>query len=177
MDNTTNALRAMTNAFEVIVAPTVDPNDPIAQEQLQAAVRYLQFLEPRLDLIYDRERFELSHHLRMAEALMSRSSSFPRSAEHVSESIDAARAVLQRLGENELAMRAQTARLVASIRLCIQEVAEAPSESRGALERIVLEVSEDRIQLDRSWYCPLGFEHSPDDIVELMEALNPTGGS
>ena len=174
-DSSTNALRAMMNALEVIVAPTVDSSDPIAQEQLQSAVRYLQFLESRLDYIYDRERLELSHHLRLADAMMVQALTFPLTSEYLSRSIDAGRAVLERLGENIPSMRAQTARLASSIRLCIQEVAGAPPAVRQVVERIVLDLSEERIQLDRSWYFPLGFEHSPGDVVPLMDALHPTG--
>jgi hypothetical protein len=174
-DTSANALRAIMTALEVIVAPTVDPSDPIAQEQLQSAVRYLQFLESRLDFIYDRERFELSHHLKMADSMMARAEYFPVTSECLAQSVDEARISLGRLGEDVPSMRDQTAILVSAIRLVIEEVADAPSHVRDVVERIILDVSEERIQLDRSWYFPLGFEHSPDDVVPLLRVLHPAG--
>jgi hypothetical protein len=172
-DHSVNALRAMIKSLEDIVAPAVDPTDPIAREQLQSAVRYLQFLEVRLDFVYDRERFELGHHLRMATAMLTEGGAFPNAEVVVRRCVDEGNAVYQLLGANVPTMRAQTTKLAAAIRMAIQEAFNAATAQREAIDRIVLDVTEERIELERSWYLPLGFEHSPDDVVPLQIALHP----
>ena len=172
-DHSANAIRAMIKSLEDIVTPAVDPTDPIAREQLQSAVRYLQFLEARLDFIYDRERFELGHHLRMATALLGERQAFPTCEDVVRRCVEDGTDVFGRLGANVVLMRAQTTKLAAAIRMAIQEANEAPPAQCQAVERIVLDVTEERIELERSWYLPLGFEHSPEDVVPLLTALYP----
>src|SRR5690242_2271458 len=68
-DHTHNALGSMSYALANIVAPAVDPTDPIAQEQLVSAVRYLDFLQQRIDLLAPFHRCELRQHMSLANSV------------------------------------------------------------------------------------------------------------
>ena len=48
-DVTDNGLRAAVKALTDVVAPSIDPSDPLAKEQLRLVVDYLQFVRSRLD--------------------------------------------------------------------------------------------------------------------------------
>ena len=69
MDHTDAALRAVVKTLRDVVAPALDPADPLAHEQLRLAVDYLEFLRGRFEWLHGRERFDLTHHLDMARAM------------------------------------------------------------------------------------------------------------
>src|SRR3954452_4273924 len=88
-----NALGAAIRALEEVVAPAIDPADPLAAEQLVLVIDSLRFLRERLDHLHDRARqfvlvtlarpslrerldhlhdrarFDLRHHLTLARAI------------------------------------------------------------------------------------------------------------
>ncbi|NDK91451.1 hypothetical protein GYA93_17985 [Gordonia desulfuricans] len=49
IDHSENALRAVIKSLRDVVAPAVDPGDPMAQEQLALSLGTLEFLHSRLD--------------------------------------------------------------------------------------------------------------------------------
>jgi hypothetical protein len=172
-DTSKNATQAMIKSFTDIVTPAVDPSDPIALEQLQSAVKYLMFLTERIDFIYDRERFELGHHVAMGKALTAFAKQVaPNIAARLEADLDAGNATYGQTGANVPQMRACTASLTATLRELIIAAQQADPEIRKAIETVVLDVSEDRILLERAWYLPLGFEHSPGDVPELRTILS-----
>lgn len=164
-DHTKNAVRAMIKALDM-VAPAVDQEDPIAVEQLQSAVRYLQFLHDRIDLLYDRERHELEHYMQMAAAVR-----VELPTTQLRESLDLAMEhatdVLNRLGANVPEMRSATAGLTAVLRQVIQDTAGGAADVRDRLEQVVLDVTAAKIDFERAWYLPLGFDHAPGEVRPL----------
>ena len=171
-DHSKNGVQALINALE-LVAPAVDPADPIAAEQLQSAVRYLQFLRDRLDLLYDRERFELRHHLDMTDRLLESLDDKVASSTSLAPLSAAGHATWERVGANVPEMRAATAELAAAIAALVRALADDTSPARAAVERIILEATAERIMFERSWYLPLGFDHSPAEVphIDAMIAL------
>lgn len=172
-DHTKNALRAMAKALEMVTT-SVDPEDPIAVEQLGSAIRYLQFLHERIDLLYDRERFELAHHLAMAEQVEAALPPGRDAATRLQAARERGAEVLGRLGANVPEMRACSAELAAALRAKVQAAASWPAEDRGPVEHAVLAGSEDRIWLERAWYLPLGFDHAPAEVPTLESLLPRT---
>jgi hypothetical protein len=171
-DTSKNAIQAMMKSFTDIVTPAVDPLDPIALEQLQSAVKYLEFLGERIDFVYDRERFELGHHVAMGEALAQGArKAAPRIAAALAADVEAGAQTYRQLGAGIPQMRDRTAALTATIRDLVIAAQDADPEVRRAIERIIIDDSGSRILLDRAWYCPLGFEHSPGDVPALATAL------
>lgn len=169
-DHSRNGVRGLIGALE-LVGSAVDPTDPIASEQLQSAVRYLRFLGERLDHLYDRERFELRHHLDMGDRLLAASLDDHDTGD-LSAFVILGHDLLERVGANVPEMRACTAALAAAITALVRAVAGAAAPMRTTVERIVLEATEERIMFERAWYLPLGFDHSAADVpaIELVLA-------
>lgn len=172
-DHSKNGIQGLINALE-LVAPAVDPSDPIAAEQLQSAVRYLQFLRDRLDLLYDRERFELRHHLDMGARLVAAVGGDPGLGHLVARLATqetAGRALLARAGANVPEMRACTAELAATMAALVTSAADGDPDTRTTIERIVLDATAERIVFERAWYLPLGFDHSPADVPPIATVI------
>jgi hypothetical protein len=171
-DTSKNAIQAMIKSFTDIVTPAVDRSDPIAVEQLQSAVKYLEFLSERIDYVYDRERFELGHHVAMGEALAEEAEkAAPKIAAALAADVEAGAQTYRQLGAGVPQMRDRTAALTATIRELVIAAQGTDPDVRRAIERTIVDHSGSRIVLDRAWYCPLGFEHSPGDVPALAVAL------
>lgn len=169
-DHSKNAIQALVMALEM-VAPSVDPNDPIATEQLQSAVRYLQFLQSRLDHLYDRERFELRHHLTMGDRLLASAGAGDWDTTALAAAASTGHAVLNQLGANVPEMRECTVALSAAIANVVESASTTSDVVRDEVVRVVLDCSAERITFERSWYLPLGFDHAPDEVLPLDVAL------
>lgn len=171
-DHTENALGAMSKALRDIVAPAVDPSDPIAGEQLQSATRYLDFLAQRLDYLHERQRFELDHAVRLARALSACAAevSAPLSDE-LSAEIARGTELLDQCSTDVPAMRAAVVRLAATTRELVRAAAAASSDLATNVERLVLDATEERILFERAWYLPLGFDHSPSEVPAVTDVL------
>ena len=52
------------------MAPALDPDDPLAREQLRLAVEYVAFVRSRIDHLHGRERFDLRHYIGIATAML-----------------------------------------------------------------------------------------------------------
>jgi len=70
MDRIDTALRGISKSLRDAVLPAVDPADPLAQDQLGLAVRYVDFLRDRIDLLHGRERAELRYQAGIAAILL-----------------------------------------------------------------------------------------------------------
>jgi hypothetical protein len=174
-DVTENGLRAAVKALTDIVAPAVSANDPLAIEQLRLVVDYLEFVRQRLDFLHDRDRFELEHHLAMARALIALTvpeSDLIESA--LRSAIEAAEQALARPASSSPELKFAAATLAAAIRDLIRESAHFDAPTRQRLERCVLDASDARINFDRAWYLPLGFDPAAGEVPRLAQLLGKT---
>lgn len=162
-DRAATSLRAARKSLTDVVAPAVDLSDPLATEQLSLVADYLEFLRSRVDHIYERERFELAHHLAMARFVHDAAAGFSDLVAPLSAAISDA----EHAGGSVAEMRAATANLTAAIRLAIRGAAALPEHVRSAIERHIVEASGERIMLDRAWFLPYGFEPRPDEVSPL----------
>jgi len=162
MDHSDNALRAAIKALEEVVAPAVDPADPQAAEQLALVIDSLRFLRDRLDHLHDRARFDLSHHLALAHAVADG---------ELDAEIASAAAVYERPGARTPELRASTARLAAALRTLVRDAATADEATRRRIERRIVEGERARIEADRAWHLPQGFDPDPSSVAPLEHAL------
>jgi hypothetical protein len=174
-DHTHNALGSMSYALEHIVAPAVDANDPIALEQLQSAVRYLEFLQQRLDLLPAVHRAELRQHADLAVAVLPGASTLsPTLADALAESVDRARAQLVAPEALVSDLRAATAALAALLSDLVRASESSDDDGlRAQIGHSVVAASRHRTLLERAWYLPLGFDQSPDHVPRLESLLAP----
>jgi hypothetical protein len=169
-DYTHNSLEAAIKSLEDVVAPSINPADPLAIEQLRLTVDYLRFIKDRLDFLYDREKFDLRHHLVMAKKLRPQVTSI---AALKNEDMDTIISYSEALLKNNTApvtdFRSATAALAHLICQRIQEVKEVDEKLVLEIEKIVLRQSKERINMERSWYAPLGFDPQSIDLQPLTE--------
>lgn len=172
MDQTDTGLRAVTKALTDVIGPALDPKDPLAREQLKLAVDYVEFVRARFSLIHGRERFDLRHYVRMAEA-------FGRAGAPAQDA--AVRALAATLGETApllddpdattQAIRTAAMELAAAIAATVQAAPSFDREVRRRIERAVLEATDERIAMERAWYLPMGFDPAPRETGNLGDLL------
>ena len=166
MDHSDNALRANIKALSEVVAPAVDPTDSQAVQQLRLVIDSLDFLRQRLEYLHDRERFDVRHHLALANAVA-------EDVDGLRDTIAAAEAVYGRADARSAELRAATAALAAELRNVVRDVADADPAVRSRVERRILEGTRERIEADRAWHVPQGFDPNPGGALPIEVALRP----
>ena len=167
MDHTDVGLRAAIRALSDVVEPVVGPKHAQARDQLRLTVDYLAFVIERLPYFHQRDRFELSHHLAMAQSLQSALGGVP--APQLRTTIEAGRELLERAGPATSEVQQATANLCAAISAVVRDSADMEAPVRREIERGILHASKERIAFERAWYQPLGLDPDPHDVRPLAE--------
>jgi hypothetical protein len=172
-DHTHNALGSMSYALRYVVAPAVDPADPIATEQLQSAVRYLEFLLERLDLLPAFHRADLAQQADLAVALLPASAQLDAAlADAITESVRIAQGLLDTPAASIALLRDESATLAELVTEVVrQSESAANDQTRTEVGRTVVAASRRRTLLERAWYLPLGFDQSPDEVPPLEQLI------
>jgi hypothetical protein len=172
MDVTENGLRAAVKALTDVVAPAVNPADPLAAEQLRLVVDYLEFVRKRLDFLYDRDRFELGHNLSMAQGLDRMNTNCSAATKALlAAAMEEGRRTLDNVGASTPALKSTSAALAAGVRELVREAASFDATVRTQVERYVLDASEERITFERAWYLPLGFDPAANEVPSIATIL------
>lgn len=169
-DHTENSLSAVITSLRNIVEPAVDHSDPLAQQQLQLSLSYLGFLQSRLSHLPARDRFEVLHNVRLAEsALEAVGDGAPGLAAAVADS--------RRLAATAGATRADLRRAAAVLAAGVSELIESDLDDsvRSSLEQAVVAASTERVEFDRAWYLPMGFDAEPESVPPLEDLLPHQG--
>ncbi|MDF3306018.1 hypothetical protein ACWEK5_08195 [Rhodococcus koreensis] len=171
MDHSSNTLGALRKSLLDSVAPAVDPNDPLASEQLPLVADYLEFLRTRIYRIHERSRFELGEYLQMAEGVLTRlSATVGAAVGDLPKQVDAARAARDAASTGTTELLEQGAALAAAVSAVVRDET-VPDEVRQALGRWVVESSRELLAFQRSWYAPFGFESSRDRLRSVDDFL------
>ncbi len=164
-----NDFRAAAKALLDVVAPAIDPQNPLARQQLKLVVDWLDFYRSRLPYNQDRERLELAVQLETARAIANAApeagSALLRAA------IEAAAPVHAGLGPRLVEVRAVTARLEDEISAVVRRSAEFDEAARRSIERIVVRDAKTLLDAQRAWFLPQGIEPDPDALPPLEVAL------
>ena len=171
MDHADNTLGAAIKALEEVIAPAVDPADPLAAEQLALVVHSLKFLRDRLDHLHDRARFDARHHLALAHSVADDAAACaPEGARALAQAVESATAVTGSTDARTPELRTAAADLAAALRTVVREAAEADDDLRRRIERRIVEGTRERIEADRAWHLPQGFDPDPSSVVQPLEA-------
>jgi hypothetical protein len=160
-------LGAAIKALLDVVAPSVDPDDPLAREQLQLVVDYLELVRSRTDLLWDRERLTLRHYLAMADAV----------GPSVSMRLDGAAAAGRRaLGDADAGVRPlrdAAAELAGALSELVRALGEPDADPAlcARVEVVVVDASQVLVDVERAWYLPLGFDPAPAEVGSVEAAL------
>ncbi|CAN5770247.1 hypothetical protein BH09PSE5_BH09PSE5_08770 [soil metagenome] len=171
MDHTDVGLRAAIRALTDVVAPAVDAGHAQARDQLRLVEDYLGFVLERYELIHERHRFELRHHLEMAQAVHAALGDAANA--QLVAAIDQGREANRAVGASASTMTAAGAELAAQVAQAVREAMALPVETRRAVELCVLHASHQRIAFERAWYLPLRLDPDPQDVRPLDELLRP----
>ena len=164
-----NDFRAAAKALLDVVAPAIDPQNPLARQQLKLVVDWLDFYRSRLPYNQDRERLELTLQLETARAIASAAPDAAVAALHAA--IDAAATVHAGLGPRPVEVRAVTARLEDEISAVVRLSPGFAQPARQSIERVVVRDAKVLLDAQRAWFLPQGIEPDPDAIPPLDVAL------
>jgi hypothetical protein len=173
-DHTDNALRAAIKALEEVVRPAVNPDDPLATEQLRMVAELLGFLGQRLDQLYDRQRFELGHALQLAvDVAPDVAACAPSATPELRTAIDEGRTVFAAAGTGSATLKAASGRLASAVSgaVRIAPIAGVDADAQRRLERKVVAAAKAFMDAQRSWFLPGGFEPDASQVPPLERAL------
>ncbi|WP_018000560.1 hypothetical protein [Paracoccus sp. N5] len=171
MDQTDIGLGAVVKALNDFVAPALDPNDHLAREQLRLSAEYIAFLRKRLDYLHGRERFDLRHQIGLAEALLAHDLSPIASSVELRRLTELCRPVLGDADALTSSVRAAALELGHAVSAVLSGSDVLPPETARSIHLAVLELSDRRIEFERHWYAPIGFEPTPLDEERLPDFL------
>ncbi|HBX79596.1 MAG TPA: hypothetical protein DEG88_16400 [Propionibacteriaceae bacterium] len=175
MDYTENSLRASIRALETVIAPAVAAaGDAQAQDQLGLVIDALRFLQTRLADLPTRAGFTLRTTLSLATQVHALAeSAAPTAAGVLDAALAEAQSVHDRLGFDTAEVDAATAALAEGIRDAMSILAEVDDPAvQSSLAAAVLTSETRRIEADRAWFVPMGFDPHPESIVDLKTALS-----
>lgn len=146
-------LASIVRALTEVILPHLPPEASLAQEQVQLSIGHLQILRAQLDAVPAYEREELADALAVATAL----------AEGVSggsatqSAIAALNAAIGAADGSDV--RGQTS----ALNKCVDTLVKAVSHDGGAgdksaLSAIILSHEAKRVEKDRRWFLPFGFD-------------------
>lgn len=173
MDHSVVALRAAAKAMnDVIIPATLDAGDAQAVEQAHLVRDLLTLLEQRVDLIAERRHFEVRHYLALVRSLGEDPSvcRLPvASAVHaVTEEVTR---LLTAPSTSASAMIEAVELLTGTVRAVLDESGGLDVQDRGRIERMILTHERHRVQVDRAWLLPYGFDPDPATAPDLEVVL------
>jgi len=167
-DTTDNAFRAAIHALREIVAPAVDPANPLATEQLQLVIAWLDFQRQRLPHVHDRHRAELAASLDTAAAA---AAAIGPEGGALRAAIDAGGRALADPGAGFPELGSAMQRLEDAVAAAVRAAPDMPPEVQVRLERAVVERMKGFLDIERVWFQPMGVEAGSTALPALHEAL------
>jgi hypothetical protein len=111
----------------------------------------------------------------MAEAILDDSAALaPTATVALNSAVADGRAILADPAARTPTLRAQATLLAQAITIVLRAAGPANDERRQSIERTVVELSADKIAVDRAWHLPQGLDGDPDSVLPLDQALGLT---
>lgn len=146
-------LASIIRALSEVVLPHLPPEASLAQEQVHLSLGHLQIMRAQLDQLHDYEREELADYVTLATALCS--------AVTGGQKTQSALAELTQSVSSSASQDVRTARKAVNqavdglVKAC---AADGASGAWEALANLILTHEHARIQKDRKWFAPFGFD-------------------
>ena len=166
-----NILRAAERALDDVVAPSLDPANPLAREQLRLVIRFLDLVRRRAAFVAERQRAELGFALQRAQAVAPHVHRCPA---EVSDGLEAARREAAQLLDVPAGidvMQRSARRLDALVTCVVRCAAGFEADAREAVERAVISASRSSLDLHRAWHAPLGLDPERATVPSLRAVL------
>lgn len=172
-DHNDNSFRAAIKALGQVVAPAVDPSNPLAVEQLKLVIQFLELHVDRRQLQGRLDWRELELNVDFGAAVLKASGADSlQAAKDLSHWVALGQAYLGQPGPAV----GERQRLSEAIATAISGVlAERNARDDGVqdqgVERVVLEHARKHLDLKRSWFLPFGFESDAKRIPSISTVL------
>jgi hypothetical protein len=161
MDQTDVGLQSVVKALTDTIAGAIDPADHLAKEQLRLAAGYIEFVRQRLYYIHGRERYDLKHYIALGRKLLNFAlpdADAVRALRTILSEVEPLASDPAALTGNVRAAAMELAHVVAGV---VQEAHRSSWATANEIDRAVLAASEERLDMERLWYEPIGFEPTP----------------
>lgn len=173
MDFTSITLNAAAKAMADTVLPAlVDAGQRQALEQAHLVWDAVTFCRDRVDLIAERRRTEALDLTALVSTLVQLDSVRGLPVRAGLEDIH--RTAFERLNDAGTSAE-ECAELIRSLgetlNLVLDHVDKIDARSRSEVERLILEHALRRLELDRSWLLPMGFDPEPAKVQDLRALL------
>lgn len=150
--NTDERIASVIRSLTEVILPHLPPEASLAQEQVQLAIGHLQILRLQLDSIPGFEAEELADTQRLAEEL---AAGIAGGAE-TEAALGAVRAALADGGGD---VRASLTGVNRAVEKLVQAVSvDGDADAKQRLFGIILEHESARVEKDRRWFLPYGFD-------------------
>jgi hypothetical protein len=174
-DHTDNGIRSAIKALREVIAPAVDPADPLATEQVRLVADFLELLGERLDLLVDRQRYEIAYYAALGDALAADAERCaPAKAAELAAAVDDGRALLARPDARAPELKSAGARAATAVAEVVRAAPGGDADVARRIRRTVVERSRPWLDMQRAWFLPQGFEPDPTALPPLALALDPT---
>jgi hypothetical protein len=167
IDVTENDLRGIIKALTDVVSPSIDPSDPLAQEQMRLVVEYLEFLRARFAFLPERERYDLGQEIALARGLAGCVPAADPFAAALAKALEEGEKAYAATGTPIAETRHWAAVLAAIVREIVRASQHWPADARRRVELTVLDMSADRVEFERAWFSPMRLDPSPSEIRPL----------
>jgi hypothetical protein len=150
---TDERLASIIRALTEVILPHLPPEASLAQEQVHLAIGHLQILQAQLDSIPAFEREELDDALAIAKALTNGLGG----GAVTTQASDALSSAIATSDSGDV--RGQAAAINAAIDALVKAVSiDGNKDAKQSLSRIILNFEQARVQKDRKWFLPFGFD-------------------
>lgn len=171
MDQISVGLQSVIKSLNDTVAGAIDPADHLAREQLKLAVAYIDFVRKRLHLIHGRERYDLRHYVELSKELVAAGEAHGVDVSTLRTMLPGAEAVLADPASLTGEVRALAMDLGHAVTTVVQMAHEVRSSACVAFDRAVLAAAEAKLDMERLWYEPVGFDPVLPGGATLEERL------
>ena len=149
--DTDERLASIVRALTEVVLPHLPPEASLAQEQVHLAIGHLQILRAQLDGIPAFEREELEDAKAMAFALVGISGGVQTSA-----ALSDLQATAKKADDD---VRGGVKAINRAIESLVHAVSiDGGGDAKATLSQIILRYEHARVQKDRRWFLPFGFD-------------------
>lgn len=148
-------LASIARSLEKVILPHLPPEASLAQEQVQLAIGHMQILRAQIDQAPDYEREELADYSALARALAGAISGGSKTKAAL-VAIDTA---LASTGTSASDIREQRRAINEAVESLVRAVsADGGDGARATLGTLILDHEKTRVQKDREWCAPFGFD-------------------
>ena len=146
-------LASIIRALSEVVLPHLPPEASLAQEQVHLTLGHLQIMRAQLDQLHDYEREELADYVTLATALCSAVTGGQKTRSALAELTQSVSSSASQ--DVRAARKAVNQAVDGLVKACAIDGAPGAHET---LSGLILTHEHARIQKDRKWFAPFGFD-------------------